>query len=66
MHRDPADGPPGEAAGRSQAQGLLFFLEQVDGADLGAHAFGDQGDNVVEGFVQVVGLEDEGADVLQG
>ena len=66
LQSDLAHGPARKTLGGSQPKGGFVLLQKVDGTDLGLHPPGDQGDDVAEGFVQVVGLEYEGADVLEG
>ena len=65
FHGDLADRLAGQALAGAKTQGLLIVFNQVDGADFGTHAFGNQGDDVFQGFIEVVRLVDQGADILE-
>ena len=66
FHRNPADRTSGKAFGRLQYEGFAVILQQVDGADVGLHVTADNIDDIVQGLLQVVGVEDDGGDVLDG
>jgi hypothetical protein len=52
-----------EADGGPEHQVLEIGLGQVDRADVGVQALGDEIDDVVQGLVQVVGTRDDSRDV---
>ena len=54
---------PVETDGRSEHQVLEIGLRQVDRADVGVQALGDEIDDVVQSLVQVVGARDDSRDV---
>lgn len=65
LHGDLADGSLGEPFGSLKTEGFAVILQKVDGADIGAHSLRHQVDDIVEGFLEVVGVEDQPADILQ-
>jgi hypothetical protein len=48
-----------------QEQGFVILVEEVQGAHIGMGTLGDKRDDIVQGLVEVMGLQDQGADVLQ-
>ena len=65
QHAHAADRAVLEAGGRPQRERRRALVEQVDRARLGTHALGDHLDDAVERLLQVLGLADQGADVLE-
>jgi hypothetical protein len=54
---------PVEADGGSEQQVLEIGLRQVDRADVGVQALGDEIDDVVQGLAQVVGARDDSGNI---
>ena len=65
LHGDLADRTLGEAAGGLKTEGLAVVFQEVDGTDVGTHPLCHQVDDVVQGFLEIVGVQDQGADVLK-
>src|SRR5262249_39177521 len=64
-HLDAADGTALKAGRGPEGERLGLRVEQVERADLGAHPLRDHLDDAVQGLLEVLGLADQRADVLE-
>src|SRR6185369_8685115 len=65
LHGNPVNRSLRKTLGGLQQQRLSILLQQIDRADVGLHAFGHYGNNIVESFMQIMRMQDDGTDVLK-
>ena len=51
--------------GGPERQSIFLLIENVQRADFGLHTISHGGDDTVQGFLDIVGVADEGADILK-
>ncbi len=66
LHGNLAHGALGQTFGGLQHQGFTIVIQQIDRADVAIHPLGHNGDDVVQGFVKIMGVENDTADIFEG
>ena len=51
--------------GGPERQSIFLLIENIKGADFGLHTISHGGDDTVQGFLDIMGMADEGADILK-